>query len=95
MKTIETIQGGWNDEANAWVSETLCLSGDAWLEITLPEKGRVVIKKSETSAGPWPKALITKWTGPKFRIRLYGSTERRFIQIHITTTPTSIEKVNI
>ena len=49
MKPIETINGAWSEQENAWVSETLCLTGDCWLEVTLPTKGRMVIKKSETA----------------------------------------------
>ena len=47
MKPIVTINGAWSEQANAWVSETLCLTGDCWLEVELPSKGRLVIKKSE------------------------------------------------
>lgn len=87
---IITIDGAWSEQENAWVSDTLCLTGDCWLEVTLPDKGRLVIKKSETANGPYPKALITKWAGPKFRIRIYGSTEARYIRIYLTDTPTTI-----
>ena len=95
MKPITTINGAWSEQANAWVSETLCLTGDSWLEVELPSKGRLVIKKSETANGPWPKALITPWSGPKFRIRVHGSTEARYIQIHLTETPNTIQYANI
>lgn len=95
MKPIETIQGAWSEQDNAWVSETLCLTGDCWLEVTLPHKGRLVIKKSETAEGPWPKALISNWTGPKFKIRVYGSTKSRYIRLYLTVEPTSCEIVNI
>ena len=70
---VKTINGAWNEEANAWVSETIKLTGDGFLEITLPCKGRLVIKKAECADGPFPKALISKWTGPDFKIRLYGT----------------------
>ncbi len=95
MKEITTIQGAWSDEANGWVSEILELTGDAWLEVELPSKGRLVIKKAETIEGPWPKALITKWAGPKFRIRIYGSTSARYIKIITTETPNTIQYANI
>lgn len=95
MKPITTINGAWSEQANAWVSETLCLTGDCWLEVELPSKGRLVIKKSETANGPWPKALITPWSGPKFRIRVHGSTEARYIQIHLTEIPNTIQYANI
>ena len=95
MKEITTLHGAWSDEANAWVSDTIELTGDSWLEVTLPDKGRLVIKKSESVDGPWPKALITPWTGPDFRIRLYGTTEKRYIQIHLTEEPTKIQLANI
>ena len=95
MKEIETIRGAWSDEAFGWVSETIELTGDAWLEVELPQKGRLVIKKSETPEGPWPKALITKWAGPKFRIRLYGSTEHKYIKVITTDIPRTIVYANI
>lgn len=100
MKEITTIQGAWSDEANGWVSEILELTGDAWLEVELPAKGRLVIKKAVTSGKAdgtpaWPKALITKWAGPKFRIRLYGSTPARCIKIITTETPITIQYANI
>ena len=91
MNPIKTINGGWSDAANGWVSETLELAGDAWLEIDLPTKGRVVIKKAEEEDGPYPKALITKWGGPSFRIRIYGSTQSRYIKIITTKTPNTIQ----
>lgn len=89
------ISGAYDTDVNGWVSETLCLSGDSWLEITLPSKGRVVIKKSESSDGPFPKALISKWGGPDFRIRIYGTTEDRYIKIITTETPNTIQYANI
>jgi hypothetical protein len=95
MKEITTIQGAWSDAANGWVSEILELTGDAWLEVELPAKGRLVIKKAESIDGPWPKALITKWAGPKFRIRIYGSTEHRYIKVVTTDTPITIQIANI
>ena len=95
MKPITIINGAWSEQDNAWVSDTLCLSGDCWLEVTLPYKGRVVIKKSETENGPWPKAVISKWAGPNVRLRLYGSTKWRYIKIYITETPNTIQYANI
>ena len=88
---ITPIDGSWSSEANAWVSDTLCLTGDCWLEITLPDKGRLVIKKSESEDGPWPKALISNWTGPSFRIRMYGTTEGRYVKVYLTAAPTIIQ----
>lgn len=91
---ITTIHGAWSDEEYAWVSEVLHLTGDCWLEITLPDKGRLVIKKSETADGPWPKAFISNWAGNEFRIRIYGSTLYRYVQIFLTSTPTKIQFAN-
>lgn len=106
MKEVTTIQGAWSDDANGWVSDDLQLTGDAWLEVQLPQKGRLVIKKSETAEGPWPKALITKWAGPTFRIRLIhgryigkrtNGVARigRYIRIITTETPITIQYANI
>ena len=95
MREPVIINGAWSDEENGWVSETVELTGDSWLEVELPGKGRVVIKKSETSDGPFPKALVSSWSGPKFRIRMYGTTEGRYIKVYATITPTEIQLVNI
>lgn len=89
------INGAWSDDANGWVSDVLMLTGSIYLEATLPDKGRMVIKKSETANGPWPKAMITPWTGPDFKVRIYGSTENRYIRIILTEEPTSIHYDNI
>ena len=91
---ITTINGAWSEDANAWVSEALCLTGDCWLEVVLPEKGRLVVKKSETSEGPWPKCLITPWTGPEMRIRFYGSTKYRYVKLYLTEQPTRLQFAN-
>ena len=88
---ITPVNGSWSEEANAWVSDTLCLTGDCWLEITLPDKGRLVIKKSESENGPFPKALISNWTGANFRIRMYGATENRYVKVCLTATPEIIQ----
>lgn len=102
-----TINGAWSDDANGWVSEVLELTGDIWLNVELSQKGRVVIKKAEDICGPWPKALITKWSGPVFKLRIVCGGDRlnmsdgsyrsfgRFIQIVTTDIPKSIYYVNI
>jgi hypothetical protein len=94
MKEITTINGAWSEEENAWVSETWCLTGDTWLEVDMPDKARLVIRKSETADGPYPKALVSNWSGPKFRIRIYGSTKYRYVRIFLTDTPDRIQFAN-
>lgn len=91
---VTKINGAWNEQENAWVSEDWCLTGDCWLEVALPDKGRLVIKKSETAEGPYPKAMVTPWAGPEFRIRLYGSTKYRYVRICLTAEPTMIQFAN-
>lgn len=91
---IITINGAWSEEDNAWVSEVLCLTGNIYLEVSLPSKGRLVVKKSESAEGPWPKAMVSSWSGPKFRIRMYGSTKDRYVRIYLTEEPTMIQYVN-
>lgn len=104
--SLINIPGAYSADANGWVSQTLELTGDCWLEITLPTKGRVVIKKGETEDGAFPKALITKWGGPEFRFRVHhgcdtvsskvtGHESHRFIKIITTETPVSIRYANI
>lgn len=85
-----TINGQWSDTDNAWVSEVIELTGSIYLEISLNEKGRCVIKKSNTIEGPWPKALISSWTGPDFKIRVLPSTDRQYIKIYLTSEPNNI-----
>lgn len=87
---ITSIDGAWSEQEHAWVSDPVFLRGDCWLEVTLPNKGRMIVKKSETEDGLYPKALITPWTGPQFKIRIYGSTKYRYIIICLTDTPESI-----
>jgi hypothetical protein len=91
---ITTINGAWNDKERAWVSDPLFLTGDCYLEVTLPGRGRMVIKKAETADGPWPRAKVTPWTGPEFKIRIYGSTKYRYVRIYLTETPTQIQFSN-
>lgn len=93
--SVITIQGAWDAQANAWVSDAIELTGDCYLMVTLPSKGRLVIKKAEHIDGPWPKALITKWTGPSFKVNLYGSTESRYIKVYLTETPTTIQMTKV
>jgi hypothetical protein len=91
---ITTINGAWSEEDHAWVSEVWQLTGDCWLEVSLQDKGRLVVKKSETAEGPWPKAMITKWGGPEFRIRIYGSTKYRYVRLYLTEEPVRIQFAN-
>lgn len=88
---IKLVKGAWDYDANAWVSEVLYLTGNSFLEITLPNKGRVVIKKSENPDGPFPKALISNWSGPSFIIPIHGTTKGRYIVVCLTETPTNIQ----
>lgn len=103
MKEITTINGSWSDDANGWVSDDVELTGDCWLEILLPGKGRLVIKAAVDNGSRtiWPKALITRWAGPEFRIRVILSDESalqckcRKIRIITTTEPERIQYANI
>ena len=91
---ITTIKGAWSEQENAWVSETWCLTGDCWLEVTMPDKGRMVIRKAEALEGPWPICFKTNWTGPEMRIRIYGSTKYRYVRIYLTEEPDMIQFAN-
>ena len=95
MRQKTTITGVYSEDANGWVSDIVELTGDAYLEVELPSQGRIVIKKAEQIDGPFPKALISHWAGPKFRIKLYGCTSARYIKIITTDTPISIQLDNI
>ena len=88
------ITGAWNAEENAWVSTVQRLTGDTYLEVTMNGKSRMVIRKAETPDGPWPKCLKSTWTGPKYKIRIYGSTKYRYIKIYLTSNPVSISFSN-
>lgn len=91
MGELKTINGAWSEQDNAWVSDTLAMTTDFWLEVELPSQGRVVIKKSNTPDGPWPKILITPWTGPKFEIDVSINEEIRYYRIYTTEPPTRIQ----
>ena len=91
---LTTINGAWSEEENAWVSTVWELTGDCWLEVTMPGKSRMIIRKAETENGPWPKCLKSTWTGPEYRIRIYGSTKYRFVKIYLTDTPLRIQFAN-
>ena len=108
MTEVIPITGAYSVDANGWVSDLIALTGDTYLEVTLPSKGRVIIKKSETPDGPFPKALITPWAGPEFRIRIHhGKAEPppqnppedqghyRYIRIFTSETPTTIQLAKI
>lgn len=84
------ISGQWSDEEKGWVSDILRIEGNCWLHIVLPYRGIVVIKKSESLDGPWPKALVTGWDGEEYGIKIYGSTKGKYIKIVTTEIPKSI-----
>ena len=89
--TMTNVNGAWSEEENAWVSEDCYLTGDCWLEVVLPGKGRMLMRKAETQEGPWPRCLSSNWSGPEFRIRIYGSTEYRYVRIYLSSTPSRIQ----
>lgn len=89
------ITGAWDDGANAWVSDPIELRYDSWLEISLPSKGRLVIKQANSADGPWPKALTTGWVGPEIRTHIYGSTDGTLLKFCLTDTPKRIELIRI
>lgn len=91
---ITPINGSWSEEEHAWVSELWCLTGDCWLEVKLPDKGRVLVRKAESNDGAFPKAFCSEWAGPEFRLRFYGSTKYRYVRIYLTTTPDMIQFAN-
>lgn len=108
MTEVIPINGAYSTDANGWVSDLIALTGDTYLEVTLPSKGRIIIKKGESEDGPFPKALITPWAGPEFRIRIHhGKTEPppqnpdgdqghyRYIRIFTSETPTTIQLAKI
>lgn len=108
MTEVIPITGADSATANGWVSDLIALTGDAYLEVTLRSKGRVIIKKGESADGPFPKALITPWAGPEFRIRIHhGKTEpppqnpdgdqghKRYIIIFTSETPDTIQLAKI
>lgn len=91
---ITTINGAWSDAANAWVSDIWQLTGDCWLEVTMADKGRLVVKKAETVDGPWPKCFISPWVGKEMRLRFYGSTKYRYVRLYLTEEPVKIQFAN-
>lgn len=95
MSQITNISGSWSDRDNAWVSEALQLSDESFLEVEFEQNGIVVIKLSDTQNGPWPKAYISKWRGPKQQVRLYGTTKDRYIKVFLSRIPKSVQLSSI
>ena len=94
MIGLQDVTGAWSEEEKAWVSNIWQLTGDCWLEVKMPGKSRLVIKKAEKREGPWPKCLKSTWTGPDYRIRIYGSTKYRYVQFFLTEAPERIQIAN-
>lgn len=88
------VTGSWNEDANAWISDVVELHTDCYLEIDLPSKGRLVVKKAETIDSPWPKAMVSKWAD-QIRLRIYGSTEGALLKFCLTDTPKRIQLFKI
>ena len=94
MIELQDVTGAWSDDENAWVSTVWELTGDCWLEVKMQGKSRLVIKKAEKLEGPWPKCLKSTWTGPEYRIRIYGSTKYRYVQFFLTEEPLRVQIAN-
>ena len=76
----------FSSTANGYVSPVIELSGDTYLILSLERKGRVAVKKANSPEGPFPKIFVSPVAGPEFRLRLYGETQGKVIQV-ITTDP--------
>lgn len=88
------INGAWSSNDDAWVSEAIHLTGDCILDVELQGEGRLVIKKSESEDGPYPKVLISDWGGPKFRIKLFGVTDGKYVKVYTTSVPDLVRITN-
>lgn len=73
---------------NAYTTQPILLTGDAFLTLSLPERGRLAIRKSNTGERPWPIVLMSP-KNKDYQIRIYGQTRGKYIKIQTTHAPTS------
>ena len=85
----------YSDLTNSFVSPDITLSGECILRLTLPEKGRLAIRKANAPTAPWPIVLMSPHTGPDFYIHIYGETQGKLIRIETTHEPSLAEIDNI
>ena len=83
-----------DDNANSYSSGPIQLTGDAYLCVTLPTKGRIVIRKSNTGRAPWPIVLASP-IEQDFQIHLYGKTKYKHIIVEATHNPIKATLYNI
>lgn len=81
----------YDEKENGWSSDIVTLTGETFLSLRLPSLGRVCLRKSNTDNGPWPIILMTPWTGPDFRVRLFGQARGKRVKILCTDKPQSCE----
>lgn len=79
----------YSSESNSWTTGVVELTGDCWLRVVLPGKGRLAIR--HLYKGQWPIVLMSPYTGPDFEIRIYGKTMGGQIIIETTRKPISGE----
>ena len=88
---IRSIGFSFDEEANSWRSGDIRLTGDCYLSVTLPERGRLAIRKFNSTDAPKPVVLMSPHTGPDFEIRIYGESAGKYIRIETTAQPTKAE----
>ena len=88
------VQFFWNGFSNSFRTEVISLLGDCFLRLSLPERGRVAIRKANSPGGPWPVVLMSP-VNTDFEIRIYGETAGKFIRIETTAMPSSCELIPI
>lgn len=89
--TDRTLEFQYSEAFNAYRSDIIPLTGDCYLTVTLPSRGRLAIRKANSISGPWPVVLMSPHTGPDFEIRIYGETYGKYIRIETTHQPIKAE----
>lgn len=85
----------YDEGENGWVSEEMVLTGETFLALSLPDRGRVCLRKSNSADGPWPIILMSPHTGPDFRIHLFGQAKGKHIKVLCTDAPVKCSVYNL
>lgn len=93
---MEKINATYDSEEQAWVTPVITIDRDIFLKIDLKEKGKVVMRQIDESAGVAPRVPIDKHKDhDTFEFRVSVSTEIINIQIFTSVEPKEISYANI
>lgn len=75
---------------NGWKTEPLQLTGDINLEVDMSAEGYVVVKQLDEDANIFRNVLVSSSCN-KYKGKVYGATEFKYIQIFTSVEPTIIK----